>query len=333
MNLNEQSSNHSAPQLSEIQRDLPAAPDCWYLAGPTASGKTRIGIQLAQALDAEIVSMDSMAIYQGMDIGTAKPSNEQRQQTPHHLLDIVPPTDDFSLSQYLEAAHAAIGDIRNRGKQVLVVGGTPLYLKSMLRGLFHGPPADWEFRNAIEAEVAEVGVEALHQRLQMVDPLSADKLHPNDKRRIIRALEVYRVTGQPLSHLQREFEDGRPAEACRCFVLHWPRDILHQRIEKRVEEMFERGLVAEVAGLLEAHGQLSRTASQAVGYREVMAHLQGETSLGEAQERVKASTRQFARRQETWFRSLSECRLAPLTDELSVEEVVQSIQQQGASLA
>lgn len=319
-------------KVNEIQRDLPAAPDCWYLAGPTASGKTRIGVQLARALDAEIVSMDSMAIYRGMDIGTAKPSAEQRQAVPHHLLDIVSPAEDFSLSQYLEAAHAAVREIRERGKQVLVVGGTPLYLKSMLRGLFHGPPADWDFRNAIEAEVEQVGVEALHQRLQLVDPLSADKLHPNDKRRIIRALEVFRVTRQPLSHLQREFEDGRPANQCRCFVLHWPRDVLHQRIEKRVDAMFERGLVEEVQQLLARHGRLSRTASQAVGYREAMAYLNEDVSLDEAKQRVKASTRQFARRQETWFRSLSESRFVELADDKPVEEVVELIQREGTSV-
>ena len=317
--------SESVPSPEEFQRDVPAAPDCWYLVGPTASGKTQIGMELAKRLDAEIISMDSMAIYTGMDIGTAKPCREQREAAPHHLLDVVAPDEDFSLSQYLEAAHHAIDDIKGRGKEVLVVGGTPLYLKSMLRGLFHGPPADWEFRNAIENELEEVGLEALHERLQLIDPLLADKLHPNDKRRIIRALEVYRVTGQPLSHLQREFEDGRPADECRVFALHWPRVTLHHRIEARVDEMFERGLVAEVEALLTRHGALSRTACQAVGYREVMAHLRGEYTLDEAIDKVKASTRQFARRQETWFRGLSECRFIELADSQLPDQVAAGI--------
>ena len=174
-------------------------------------------------------------------------------------------------------------------------------MKSLLRGVFEGPPADWEFRRAVEAEVEEVGIEALHQRLQQVDPLSAAKLHVNDKRRIIRALEVYKVTGTPISHLQTQFEEGRRADGCRVFALRWPRDVLHQRINTRVDRMFAEGLVEEVRALLAQHGDLGRTASQAVGYREVIAHLSGECDLEDTVERVKARTRQFARRQEIWF--------------------------------
>ena len=294
---------------------MPAHPECWYLTGPTASGKTGVAMELAERLNAEIISLDSMAVYREMDIGTAKPSDDQRNAVPHHLLDVVSPDEDFSLSQYLDLAHQCIEDIRSRDREVLFVGGTPLYLKSMLRGLFHGPPADWEFRNAIEEELKTVGTEALHQRLQQVDPLLADKLHPNDKRRIIRALEVYRVTGEPLSHLQREFEEGRTAEQCRVFALQWPRDVLHHRMEARVDDMFERGLLEEINQLLQRYGDLSRTATQAVGYREGLAHLRGETELATCIELVKARTRQFGRRQETWFRSLTECRFVEMRDE------------------
>lgn len=296
-------------------RDMPAAPDCWYLTGATASGKSQVAIELARRLDAEILSLDSMAIYRGLDIGTAKPTLAERHEVPHHLLDLVDPTDDFSLSQYLDIAHRTIAEVRARGRQVLFVGGTPLYLKSMLRGLFHGPPADWDFRRAVEAEVAEVGAEALHERLRLVDPLLADKLHPHDQRRIIRALEVHRVTGQPLSHLQREFEEGRSAEECRVFVLHWPRPVLHARIESRVRSMFDRGLVEESRGLRERFGDLGRTASQAVGYQEAFAHLDGRLTLAEAITAVTIRTRRFARRQETWFRSLSECRFVELSEQ------------------
>lgn len=306
-------------------RDMPAAPECWYLTGPTASGKTLIGLELAKRLDAEILSLDSMAIYQGMDIGTAKPSAAQRALVPHHLIDIVAPTEDFSLSQYLQAAHQKIAELQQRGKQVLLVGGTPLYLKAMLRGLYHGPPADWEFRRQVEAELQEVGIDALHQRLGIVDPLLADKLHPHDKRRIIRALEVHRLTGQPLSHLQREFEEGRSAEDCRVFVLQRERAELHERIQQRVAQMFERGLLEEIRGLLAKYGSLGRTARQAVGYREGIEMLQQSGDLSDTVAQVAARTRQFARRQETWFRSLSECRFVPLSGEPDSQALAEQI--------
>ena len=278
------------------------------MTGPTASGKTEIGLQLAQRLDAEVISLDSMAVYQQMDIGTAKPTTQQQQVVPHHLLDVVSAETDFSLSQYVNEAHLAIDRIRQAGRQVLFVGGTPLYLKSLLRGIYEGPPADWEFREQIEKELEAAGVESLHQRLAQVDPLTAHRLHPHDKRRIIRALEVHKITGQPISHQQEQFDEGQPAEKCRVFVLGWPRPVLHSRIEKRVEAMFAAGLVEEVEKLLEQYQCLSRTASQAVGYREVIEMLQQGTSLEATIERVTIRTRQFARRQETWFRSLSECR-------------------------
>lgn len=309
----------------------PAAADCWYLTGPTAAGKTAVGLELAQRINAEIVVLDSMTVYAGMDIGTAKPTAEQRARAPHHLLDVALPNEDYSLAQYIDAAHDVAAEIRSRGREVLFVGGTALYLKSLLRGVYQGPPADWEFRRAIEEEVERVGSEALHQRLALVDPLAAAKLHPNDKRRIIRALEVYRQTGQPLSHRQTQFDEGRPAEQCKVFVLQWPRNELHRRIEQRVDQMFADGLVDEVRGLLAKYGTLSRTASQAVGYREVLEHLQAGVPLSETIEKVKARTRQFARRQETWFRGLSECTFVPLTESDSPQKVADQVAELGLS--
>ncbi len=297
---------------------VPPVSDCWFLTGPTASGKTKIGLELAERLGAEIISLDSMAVYREMDIGTAKPSAAERARIPHHLLDVVDPSTEFSLSEYVDMAHAAAADIRGRGKQVLFVGGTPLYLKSLLRGVYQGPPADWEFREEIERELAEVGLQALHERLALVDPLSAAKLHPNDKRRIIRALEVHRVTGEPLSHRQLQFDEVSRGHGVKVFALAWPREILHQRIEARVDEMFAAGLVEEVKRILAKYGSLSRTAAQAVGYQEVQEMLASQQneglpsiSEGAAREKVKARTRQFARRQETWFRALSECTFVP----------------------
>ncbi len=310
-----------SPPIENPLEPRPPALDCWYLTGPTAAGKTAVGLELAARIGAEIVSLDSMALYQGMNIGTAKPTAADRTRVPHHLLDLVPPTEDYSLSDYIDAAHTAIAEVRTRGKEVLFVGGTPLYLKSLLRGVYQGPPADWDFRRQIEEELAHVGIEALHQRLAVFDPLLAAKLHPHDKRRIVRALEVLRHTGQPLSHRQTQFDEGRRAEKCRVFSLSWERSELHRRIEARVDAMFAAGLVEEVRQLLANYGRLSRTASQAVGYREVMESLDGAGTsppgaLPECIERVKARTRQFARRQETWYRSLCEITFIPLASAL-----------------
>jgi tRNA dimethylallyltransferase len=318
--------------LEATADSVPAAADCWYLTGPTAAGKTQVGIELARRIGAEIVSLDSMAVYRDMDIGTAKPSAAERQAVPHHLIDIVAPSEDFSLSEYVDAAHAVIANIRSRGREVLFVGGTPLYLKALLRGLYQGPPADWEFRAAIERELQSVPLAALHQRLQVVDPLLAAKLHPNDKRRIVRGLEVFKTTGQRLSHLQTQFDEAQQAQAVKVFVLSWPREALQRRIDARVEKMFASGLVGEVEGLLAKYGTLSRTAIQAVGYREVVEELErGRGRVGEGEmwmacvERVKVRTRQFAKRQETWFRSLSECTSVTMEEDFEPGVVAEKI--------
>ena len=319
--------------MSDVER-IPGIPEatatCWFVTGPTAAGKTRVGLALAERIGGEILSLDSMAIYRGMDIGTAKPTPAQRQAVPHHLLDLVDPTEEFSLAQYLAHAVRAVEDIRSRGKQPIFVGGTPLYLKALLRGVFEGPPADWEFRRAIEADAEECGSEALHQRLALVDPLSASKLHPHDTRRIVRALEVFRATGQPISHLQLQFDEGRRAGERRVFWLAWERETLHRRIEERVDRMIEQGLVAETRTLLDRHGSLGRTASQAVGYRELIEHFETAGPLPETIDTIKARTRQFARRQETWFRSLRELTRIEMNDQATPESVADEIVRRAA---
>jgi tRNA dimethylallyltransferase len=307
----------------------PLALDCWFLTGVTATGKTRIALALAQALNAEIISLDSMAIYRGMDVGTAKPTPEQQSLVPHHLIDIVEPEEDFSVAQYLDAAGQRITEIRRRGREVLFVGGTPLYLKALLRGLFEGPPADWELRREIEREVDEIGSEALHARLEQVDPVAASAIHPRDKRRLIRALEVYRATGEPISHQQLQFDEGRAADECRAFVLRRPRTEQNARIDQRVEEMIERGLVDEVRRLSSGGRKLGRTASQAVGYREVIEHLAGQIDRQAMVERIKTRTRQFAKRQSTWFRSLSECRFVDIEGEVDASALATKIADAG----
>lgn len=298
--------------------------DCWFLTGATAVGKSQVGLALARRLGAEIISLDSMAIYRGMDIGTAKPTLAEQAEVPHHLIDIVDPIEDFSIERYLDAAHATIVEIKSRGREVLFVGGTPLYLKALLRGMSSGPPADWQMRDEIAAEVAQVGNAALHERLEQLDPLAASQIHPHDTRRLIRALEVFRTTGSPISHQQLQFEEGTPADQCRVFVLRRPREEQHERINERVEQMFVRGLIAEV-GQLTANGkQLGRTASQAVGYQEVIEHLAGgdyDTMVA----KIKTRTRRFAKRQGTWFRSLCECRFIDIAGEIEAAEVAAQI--------
>jgi tRNA dimethylallyltransferase len=311
--------------------ELPAA-DCWFLSGVTATGKSRIGLALAEALGAEIISLDSMAIYRGMDIGTAKPTAQQRIATPHHLIDVVEPEVDFSVAQYVAAAAEAIADIRGRGRDVLFVGGTPLYLKALLRGLFEGPPANWELRQEIEREVATVGSLALHARLEQLDPVAASAIHPNDTRRLIRALEVYRATGQPISHQQLQFDEARPAVERRVFVLRRAREEQHARIEARTDEMLERGLIDEVRRLTCGGRFLGRTASQAVGYLEVAEHLAGRWSYEEMAERIKTRTRQFAKRQAVWFRSLSECRFVDIEGEPEADRLVAEMKAAGENL-
>jgi tRNA dimethylallyltransferase len=303
----------------------PTFQDCWFLTGATATGKTDIGIALAQRIGGEIISLDSMTVYRGMDIGTAKPSPEQRAMVPHHLLDIVDPSVEFSVAQYVDAVAKTVEEIRGRGKEPLFVGGTPLYLKSLLRGLFDGPPADWQTRQEIEQELAHVGQPALYDRLQQIDPVAASNIHPNDTRRLIRALEVYKATGQPISHQQSQFEEGRPADECHVFVLRRPREELHARIEERVRGMVGGGLVDEVCGLTTNDHQLGRTARQAVGYREALAYLAGEYDHDEMIARITYRTRRFAKRQGTWFRSLSECRFVDIAGEVNAETVAARI--------
>ena len=254
-----------------------------------------------------------MALYRRMDIGTAKPTADERHQVPHHLIDILDPHEEFSLAQYVEAAGQCAKEITARGHRVLFVGGTPLYLKGLLRGIFEGPPADWSLRRRLTDEAQRNGPDWLHRRVAEVDPAAATRLHSNDTRRLIRALEVFEKTGQPISVLQQQFDVGRPAEQCHVFVLDWPKEELHRRIEQRVDQMFAAGLVDEVRQLLAEPKPLSRTASQAVGYREVIEHLDGRRNLSETVELVKQHTRQLAKRQSTWFRSLSECRFVPVS--------------------
>ncbi len=292
---------------------------CWFLAGPTACGKTATSLLLAERLRGEIVSLDSMAIYRKMDIGTAKPCHVEQASVPHHLIDIISPHEEFSVAQYVETALSASRAILDRDCTPLFVGGTGLYLRSVLRGVFEGPTADWGLRKQFEQQEADQPG-SLYRRLQQVDLPTSEKLHPNDIRRIIRALEVRELTGQPLSAQQAQGplpEEQRPQNV---FWLSPPRAWLYNRIDRRVEEMIDAGLVEEVQELLDLTPPMGKTARQALGYKEIIEHLEGHCSLPKAIETLQTRTRQFAKRQHTWFRGLKECREIEINGDESAEK-------------
>lgn len=272
------------------------------LLGPTAVGKTEVAIQLAQHLDAEIVSVDSRQIYQQMDIGTAKPTTAEQQATRHHLINCADIAQPFSVADYQSLADAAILDIQNRGKQVLLVGGAGLYFRGVVDGLFEGPGADATLRKQLEQEAAQHGVEVLHDRLRSCDPESADRIHPNNLTRVIRALEVYELTGTPMSEQQQQWNPENQRYPFIAFGLTMPRAQLYYRIEQRVDVMLANGLIAEVESLLTAGYSRETFALQSFGYKELIAYLDGKYTYLEAVEQLKQNTRRFAKRQLTWFR-------------------------------
>lgn len=272
------------------------------LLGPTAVGKTEIAIQLAQHLDAEIVSVDSRQIYQQMDIGTAKPTSEEQQAARHHLIDCVEITEPFSVADYQSLADAAITDIQNRGKQVLLVGGAGLYFRAIVDGLFEGPSADVSLRKRLEQEASQHGVDVLHDRLRVCDPLSADRIHPNNLVRVIRALEIYELTGKPMSEHQQQWHPENQRYPFIAFGLTIPREMLYRRIEQRIDVMLANGLIAEVESLLAAGYSRDTFALQSFGYKELITYLDGKCTYIEAIEQLKQNTRRFAKRQLTWFR-------------------------------
>lgn len=272
------------------------------LLGPTAVGKTEIAIQLAQHLNAEIISVDSRQIYRQMDIGTAKPTPDEQQAARHHLIDCVDISQTFSVADYQSLADTAIADIQNRGKQVLLVGGAGLYFRAVVDGLFEGPGADAAFREQLEQEAAQHGVNVLHERLRACDPTSAERIHPNNVVRVIRALEVYELTGTPMSEHQQQWQHQNQRYPFIAFCLTMPRALLYSRIEQRVDVMLANGLVAEVESLLAAGYARDSIALRSFGYKELIAYLDGKCTYLEAVAQLKQNTRRFAKRQLTWFR-------------------------------
>jgi tRNA dimethylallyltransferase len=268
------------------------------ICGPTASGKTALAVELAEKLDAEIVSADSQQCYRGLDAGTAKPSPEERSRVRHHLLDVADPEEQLDAARFVQLADAAVADISGRGKRVIVAGGTGLWIRALLRGLLDAPGASPEFRAALREDFEQLGVPALHARLAEVDPGAAARILPNDRVRVERALEVHALSGRPLSELQREHRFAEARYEALIWFLDPPREVLRQRIEARTRRMFADGSLRR-----ETEWLLSRGASKAlkiIGYGE-MAEALRTGNFAAAEERTKARTRQYAKRQRTWF--------------------------------
>lgn len=297
------------------------------LVGPTAVGKTALSIELAKRYNAEIISGDSMQVYRGMDIGTAKIKEDERDGIVHHLIDICDPEDSFSAADFQARAKALIEDIHSRGKLPFVVGGTGLYIESLcyeFRFVDHG--SDDAFRLEMEAFAEEHGNEALHQKLEAVDAAAAARLHPNDVRRMIRALEVFHLTGKPFSEHQSGQERGQEKESPYNLVilgLTRDRSKLYERIEQRIDQMLEEGLVEEVQALLARDLPMHAVPRQALGYKEIIAYLEGDISYERAVELLKRDTRRFAKRQLSWFRHMQDLHWVDMDE--NFEEILQAI--------
>ncbi len=267
------------------------------ITGTTATGKTEKSIQLAKRLNGEVISADSMMVYKYMDIGTAKPSIEEREGIPHYLIDVVYPDENFDVKDFVNLTSQKIKEIKEKGKTPIIVGGTWLYIQSLLYGISDAPEGNWEIRNNLYKEESNI----LYKKLKEVDPVYASRIHPNDKKRIVRALEVYYISGKPFSSFHNESK--KPQYDFVGFVFERPRDEIMERIEKRVDLMFKAGLLDEVKFLIEKGYEKSITSMQAIGYKELIPYFKGKTSLEEAKDQIIKNTKDFAKRQIRTFRS------------------------------
>jgi tRNA dimethylallyltransferase len=282
------------------------------ILGVTASGKGRLAFDLAESLGGlrlssaerpEIISIDSMKVYRRMDIGTAKPPEEVRNRVKYHLIDVVEPSEAFSVRSFLDLAYDAIEQIKHRKRKIIAVGGTALYIKALLYGLFEGPGADEQTRAELRVRAEAEGLEQLYRQLENIDPVTAGRIGPRDCKRIIRALEVYKITGKPISELQQQFSTESPVHNWTIIGLRREKSVENGRINKRVKKMIAAGLVDEVKCLLAEEKPLSKQARCAIGYAEIIEYLKGRISLEEATELIKKNTRRFAKNQRTWFKS------------------------------
>ncbi len=294
-----------------------------FIVGPTAIGKTGISFELAKLVECEIISCDSMQVYRGMNVGTSKPAKVLLSSIPHHLVDIIEPSEEFSVAQFRELAVKAIEDIISRRKTPLLVGGSGLYVKVLIDGIFEAPVTDRELRQRLEQEAEEFGVGQLYARLTQVDAEAAKKIHANDLRRIIRALEVFEKASAPISELRKKTSGLGDKYDVRIFGLEMERAALYEKIDERVDQMFSEGLVNEARALME--GKLSLTASQALGYREAFGYLAGDYDIEEAKRLTKRNTRHFAKRQMTWFKRDPRIEWIMLEKDFDTEEKARAI--------
>ena len=276
------------------------------ILGVTASGKSRLGFDLANSIDAEIISIDSMKVYRRMDIGTAKPSKEVREKLKYHLIDVVEPSEAFSVGTFVDKALYAIDQINSRKKNIVAVGGTALYIKALLYGLFEGAGSDEQIRTDLHNRAETEGLTELHRELSRIDSFAAERINPNDRRRIIRALEVYRLTGKPISSFQNQWEQTTMKHDWTIIGLRREKSDASGRINRRVKKMIAAGLVDEVKSLLAEEKPLSKQARCAIGYAEIIDYLNGKTNLEQATELIKVHTRRLAKSQRTWFKTFRE---------------------------
>ena len=286
----------------------------------TASGKGHLAFELAKQTNAEIISVDSMKVYRRMNIGTAKPAKEIRDQVRYHLIDVAEPSDSFSVAAFLELADKAIDDIQSRNKNIIAVGGTALYIKALLYGLFEGPGSDESIRQKIRDEAQTKSLDVLHKRLEQIDPVAADSIHPNDEKRIIRALEVYQITGKPISSFQNQFS-AEPSDDWLIIGLRRDKAEESRRINARVKRMLDEGLVEEVKGLLAEEKPLSKQARCAIGYAEIIDHIEGRITLDDAIELIKKNTRKLAKGQRTWFKTFKNVHWLDIAPDESAENI------------
>jgi tRNA dimethylallyltransferase len=296
------------------------------ILGVTASGKGRLAFDLAESLGAEIISIDSMKVYRRMDIGTAKPPHEARERIKYHLIDIVEPSDSFSVAAFLDGASQAIEQIKGQNKPAIAVGGTALYIKSLLYGLFEGPGSDEQIRSELKARAKAEGLAELHRQLTQIDPMAAERINPNDSKRIIRALEVYELTGKPISSFQKQWGNSTPGNDWTIIGLRREKADASGRINQRAKKMVDIGLVDEVKSLLAEDEPLGKQARCAIGYAEIIEYLNGKSNLEDAVELIKKNTRKLAKSQRTWFKTFKNVKWLDIEADESPERILSRVE-------
>jgi tRNA dimethylallyltransferase len=292
------------------------------ITGVTASGKSSLAFELAKILNGEIISVDSMKVYKRMDIGTAKSPAEKRKQIPYHLIDVVEPSEPFSVAAFIDLTQKSVDQIHSQNKNVIAVGGTALYIKALLYGLFEGPGTDPDIREKLKNTAQTIGLDALYLQLKKIDPVAAERIHPNDSKRIIRALEVYQLTNKTISSFQTQFE-SKPDTTWTVIGLKRIKEDESHRVNQRVKKMVDLGLLDEVKNLLTETKPLSPQAACAIGYAEIIEHLKGNMTLEQAVEKIKINTRRFAKHQRTWFKRFATINWIHLENDDTPQTVLQ----------